>query len=60
MTSLLGGPNGVATKLDNLINGYTKTGGLARHHQPGLQSGLTNVAQQQTALKRSWPRTRPR
>ncbi len=32
---LLGGTNGIATQIDNLIDGYTKTRRLARHDQPG-------------------------
>jgi flagellar hook-associated protein 2 len=48
--NLLGGPNGIATKIDNLINGYTKTGGLLDTINQGLQTGLTNVANQQSAL----------
>jgi flagellar hook-associated protein 2 len=46
----LGGTNGVATKIDDLINSYTKTGGLLDTINQGLETGLTNVADQQTAL----------
>jgi flagellar hook-associated protein 2 len=46
----LGGANGIATKIDNLINGYTKTGGLLDTINQGLETGLKNVASQQTAL----------
>jgi len=47
---LLGGTNGIATQLDNLINGYTKPGGLLDTINQGLQSGLQNVSKQQSAL----------
>jgi flagellar hook-associated protein 2 len=47
---LLGGTNGIATQLDNLVNGYTKPGGLLDTINQGLQSGLKNVSEQQTAL----------
>jgi flagellar hook-associated protein 2 len=46
----LGGANGIATKIDSLINGYTKTGGLLDTINQGLETGLTNVANQQAAL----------
>ena len=48
--TLLGGTNGIATKLDNLINGYTKTGGLLATINQGLQTSLSNVAKEQAAL----------
>jgi flagellar hook-associated protein 2 len=48
---LLGGTNGIATKLDNLIDGYTKPGGLLDTINKGLQTSLSNVADQQTALQ---------
>lgn len=48
--SLLGGANGIATKINNLINGYTQPGGLLATINTGLQSSLQNVAQQQSAL----------
>jgi flagellar hook-associated protein 2 len=47
---LLGGTNGIATRLDNLINGYTGPGGLLDTINQGLQTGLQNAANQQTAL----------
>ncbi|HEX3603745.1 MAG TPA: flagellar filament capping protein FliD [Steroidobacteraceae bacterium] len=47
---LLGGTNGIATKLDNLIDGYTKPGGLLDTINKGLQTSLSNVADQQDAL----------
>jgi flagellar hook-associated protein 2 len=48
--NLLGGPNGIATQIDNLVDGYTKPGGLLDTINKGLQTGLSNVATQQTAL----------
>jgi flagellar hook-associated protein 2 len=48
--SLLGGTNGIATKLNTLINQYTGAGGLLSTITSGLQSSLSQVAQQQTAL----------
>jgi flagellar hook-associated protein 2 len=47
---LLGGTNGIATQLDNLVNGYTKPGGLLDTINKGLQTSLSSVADQQTAL----------
>jgi flagellar hook-associated protein 2 len=47
---LLGGKNGIATQIDNLVNGYTKAGGLLATINQGLQTGLQNAANQQTAL----------
>jgi len=49
--NLLGGTNGIATQLDNLIDGYTKPGGLLDTINQGLQSSLSNVSRQQTALQ---------
>jgi flagellar hook-associated protein 2 len=48
--NLLGGTNGVATQLANLIDGYIKPGGLLDTINQGLQSSLSNVSKQQTAL----------
>jgi flagellar hook-associated protein 2 len=48
--NLLGGPNGIATQINSLINGYTQPGGLLATVNQGLQSSLKNVASQQTAL----------
>jgi flagellar hook-associated protein 2 len=48
--TLLGGTNGIATKLNTLINGYTQPGGLLATINTGLQSSLKNVATQQAAL----------
>jgi len=48
--NLLGGTNGIATQISNLVDGYTKPGGLLATINQGLQTGLTNVSKQQTAL----------
>jgi flagellar hook-associated protein 2 len=48
--NLLGGTNGIATQISNLVDGYTKPGGLLDTINQGLQTSLTNVSQQQTAL----------
>ena len=48
--NLLGGTNGIATQLGNLIDGYTKPGGLLDTINQGLQSSLSNVSTQQAAL----------
>ena len=48
--TLLGGTNGIATQLSNLIDGYTKPGGLLDTINQGLQSSLSNVSKEQTAL----------
>jgi flagellar hook-associated protein 2 len=48
--NLLGGPNGIATQINNLVDGYTKPGGLLATINQGLQTGLSNVSKQQTAL----------
>jgi flagellar hook-associated protein 2 len=48
--NLFGGANGIATQLDTLISGYTQPGGLLDSINKGLQSSLTDVANQQTAL----------
>jgi flagellar hook-associated protein 2 len=48
--NLFGGANGIATQLDGLISGYTQPGGLLDSINKGLQSSLTDVANQQTAL----------
>ncbi len=50
MTSLFGGANGIATQLDSLINQYTQSGGLLDSINQGLQSSLSDVANQQDAL----------
>jgi len=48
--SLLGGTNGIVTRIDALVTQYTQAGGLLATINQGLQTGLTNVATQQTAL----------
>jgi flagellar hook-associated protein 2 len=48
--NLLGGSNGVITQLASLVNGYTKPGGLLATINQGLQTGLSNVSDQQRAL----------
>jgi flagellar hook-associated protein 2 len=49
--NLLGGTNGIATQLANLINQYTGPNGLLASINQGLQTSLSNVSQQQTALQ---------
>jgi len=49
--NLLGGTNGIATQLDTLINQYTGPAGLLASVNQGLQTSLSNVSQQQTALQ---------
>jgi|SRR5882724_1039552 len=48
--NFFGGANGIATQLNSLINGYTQPGGLLDSINKGLQSSLTDVANQQAAL----------
>jgi flagellar hook-associated protein 2 len=48
--SLLGGTNGIATQVANLVDGYTKPGGLLDTINQGLETSLSNVSKQQTAL----------
>jgi flagellar hook-associated protein 2 len=48
--NLLGGAHGIATQLANLIDGYTKPGGLLDTINHGLQSSLSSVAKEQAAL----------
>ena len=48
--NLLGGSNGLATQISNLVDGYTKPGGLLDSINQGLETGLTSVSQQQAAL----------
>jgi flagellar hook-associated protein 2 len=48
--SLLGGSNGIVTQIDKLVTQYTEPGGLLASINQGLQTGLTNVATQQSAL----------
>jgi flagellar hook-associated protein 2 len=47
---LLGGTTGIATQLNTLVTEYTQPGGLLDTINRGLQSGLSDVAKQQTAL----------
>ena len=49
--TLLGGSNGIATQIANLVDGYTKPGGLLDTINQGLQTSLKNVSTQQTALQ---------
>jgi flagellar hook-associated protein 2 len=49
--NLLGGTNGIATQLASLINQYTGPDGLLASINQGLQTSLSNVSQQQTALQ---------
>jgi flagellar hook-associated protein 2 len=48
--NLLGGANGLATQISNLVDGYTKPGGLLDSINKGLETGLANVSKQQAAL----------
>jgi flagellar hook-associated protein 2 len=50
VAALLGGTGGIATQINTLINQYTRTGGLLSTITQGLQTGLKNVATEQTAL----------
>jgi flagellar hook-associated protein 2 len=47
---LLGGSTGIATQLNGLVTEYTQAGGLLDTINQGLQSGLSDVAKQQSAL----------
>jgi len=47
---LLGGSGGLATQISNLVDGYTKPGGLLDTINQGLETGLSNVSKQQAAL----------
>jgi flagellar hook-associated protein 2 len=47
---LLGGANGIATQINSLVTEYTQAGGLIDTINKGLQSGLSDVANQQAAL----------
>jgi flagellar hook-associated protein 2 len=48
--NLLGGTNGIATKIANLVDGYIKPGGLLDTINQGLQTSLSNVSRQQSDL----------
>jgi flagellar hook-associated protein 2 len=50
VSNLLGGTNGIATQLDKLVTSYTGPGGLLASINTGLQTSLSNVAQQQASL----------
>jgi flagellar hook-associated protein 2 len=50
VAGLIAGGTGLMTKIDNLVNGYTKTGGLLDNINQGLQSSLKRVSQQQDDL----------
>jgi flagellar hook-associated protein 2 len=50
VAGLLGGTNGIATRIDALVTQYTQSGGILSTINSGLQTGLTNVSTQQTAL----------
>ena len=47
---LLGGTNGIATQINTLVTQYIEPGGLLSTVTNGLQSGLTNLTTEQTAL----------
>jgi flagellar hook-associated protein 2 len=49
--NLLGGSNGIATQIDALIKQYTGPAGLLSSINQGLQTSLSNVSKQQTALQ---------
>lgn len=49
--NLLGGAQGLATKINNLVTGFTQVGGLLDSINQGLQAGLSNVAQEQSQLQ---------
>jgi flagellar hook-associated protein 2 len=48
--NLLGGTNGIATQISNLVDGYTKPGGLLDTINQGLETSLSNVSKQQSDL----------
>jgi flagellar hook-associated protein 2 len=48
--NFIGGTNGIATKIANLVDGYTKPGGLLDTINKGLQTSLSNVSRQQSDL----------
>jgi flagellar hook-associated protein 2 len=50
VANLLGGTNGIATQINNLVNQYTETGGLLPTITQSLQTSLSNVSIQQTEL----------
>lgn len=50
VANLLGGTNGIATKLNALVQSYTGAGGLLSSVTQGLKTGLSQAETQQTAL----------
>jgi flagellar hook-associated protein 2 len=50
VANLLGGTKGLMTQLHSLINGYTGPGGLLATINTGLQTSLSNLSNQQSAL----------
>ncbi len=48
--NLLGGSNGLATQMNNMLNGFTQVGGLLDTITQGLQTSLASNATQQTQL----------
>jgi flagellar hook-associated protein 2 len=50
VANLLGGTNGIATQLNNLVNDYTQPGGVLATINTGLQSSISNVTAEQAAL----------
>jgi flagellar hook-associated protein 2 len=49
--NFLGGTNGVASQINNLVNSFTQPGGLLATINQGLQTSLSSVSQQQTQLQ---------
>jgi flagellar hook-associated protein 2 len=49
--NFLGGTNGVASQINNLVNSFTQPGGLLATISQGLQTSLSSVSQQQTQLQ---------
>lgn len=47
---LFAGPNGYATTLGNAVNNFTGSGGIITSRISSIQSQLTNLSQEQTAL----------
>jgi flagellar hook-associated protein 2 len=50
VAKLLSGPTGIATQLNTFVTQYTQAGGLLDTISTSLQSSLTNIAKEQTAL----------
>jgi len=51
VTDLLSGTNGLASKLDNILDPYTSGGGLLDTINQGLNKGLSDVSAKRTALQ---------